>query len=447
MWHAWRRLAAVFALFWGAIGGVWPAAEAPGAPAIKATAVTLADQGEVTRVAIDLSDRPAYRIFFLSQPMRAVIDFPGLRWHLPAAAAAPGGLVAGYRTGAFDPSTGRLVLDLAAPARLRAARFETVSSRRGERLVLDFEPSSLDAFLAELQPPQLSGAKPEAPAATQVAGAAAPSVAAGARPAPPSGAKPEAPAATQVAGAAVPSVAAGARLAPRAPAKRLIAIDPGHGGIDPGAIGANGLFEKDLTLAVGREIRRQLEASGRYRVVLTREDDVFMRLRERVGKARTAGAELFISVHADTMANTQIRGASIYTLSEIASDAEAAALAARENRADVLGGVDLSQESKDVATILIDLAQRESMNLSAIFAGLLVAELAQDAQVLPTNPHRFAGFAVLKAPDIPSVLLELGYLSNRQDEALLARPHYRTKVAAAVVRAIDQYFARPGKRS
>jgi N-acetylmuramoyl-L-alanine amidase len=169
---------------------------------------------------------------------------------------------------------------------------------------------------------------------------------------------------------------------------------------------------------------------------------MFIQLRERVTRARAANADLFLSIHADTIGSAQTRGASIYTLSETASDAEAAALATRENRADIIAGVDLSVENKDVASILIDLAQRETMNRSAAFAHILVGELGRDIQLLPNRPHRFAGFAVLKAPDIPSVLLELGYLSNRQDEMLLGRPHHRAKIAAAVLRAIDDHFAR-----
>jgi N-acetylmuramoyl-L-alanine amidase len=231
-----------------------------------------------------------------------------------------------------------------------------------------------------------------------------------------------------------------ARTAPRPLRRRVVMLDPGHGGVDPGAVGASGIYEKEVTLAIAREVRRQLEASGRYKVGMTREDDVFVRLRDRIAKARTAGAELFISIHADAMRNRETRGASIYTLSETASDDEAAALAARENRADIIAGVDLSNENKDVMNILIDLAQRETMNHSASFGGLLVEELGRDIQLIPLKPHRFAGFAVLRAPDVPSALIELGYLSNRNDEQLLTRPHHRTKVAAALVRAIDRYF-------
>jgi N-acetylmuramoyl-L-alanine amidase len=169
-------------------------------------------------------------------------------------------------------------------------------------------------------------------------------------------------------------------------------------------------------------------------------------LRDRVAKARAVNADLFVSIHADSIGNRHTSGASIYTLSETASDSEAAALAQRENRADIIAGVDLSNETPEVATILIDLAQRETNNQSAILAGVLVQELAHDVPLLPAKPHRFAGFAVLKAPDIPSILVELGYLSNPDEERLLNRQHHRRKVAAGIVRSLDKYFAKHSVR-
>ena len=217
-------------------------------------------------------------------------------------------------------------------------------------------------------------------------------------------------------------------------------IDAGHGGVDPGAIGVRGTLEKNVTLAAARELRRQLEATGRYRVVMTRSDDTFLRLRERVNVARTNGAELFISLHADSHPNPNTRGLSVYTLSATASDKEAAALAQRENKADLIAGVNLSAESREVVDILIDLAQRETMNLSAHYAGMLVDNLREAVTLLPKT-HRFAGFAVLKAPDIPSVLVELGYMSNREEERLLRDPDYRRRLMGAIVRATDAYFA------
>jgi len=219
----------------------------------------------------------------------------------------------------------------------------------------------------------------------------------------------------------------------------MVYIDPGHGGPDPGTIGHDGAFEKNITLAVAQELQRQLVASGRYRVMLTRIDDRFVALRERFELARLDHADLFISLHADSSFVGDPRGASIYTLSETSSDAEAAALAAKENKADLIAGVDLSKQNVVVTSILIDLAQRETKNLSARFAERLVEELRRVTLLLP-NSHRYAGFAVLKAPDIPSVLIELGYLSNARDEALLLSAVHRAKLAAAMLRAIDGYF-------
>ncbi len=227
----------------------------------------------------------------------------------------------------------------------------------------------------------------------------------------------------------------------QAGALKLIVIDPGHGGVDPGATGVSGVREKTLMLAQARELKRRLEATGRFRVVLTRSRDVFVRLRKRIAVARGAGADLFISLHADTIANPKVRGGSIYTLSERASDKEAAALAARENKADMIAGVDLAGQNADVVNILIDLAQRNSMNESAIFAKILTAELSKTMRLL-RRTHRFAGFAVLKAPDIPSVLVELGYLSNPVDERNLRLTRHRAKIAQAFVRAVRGHFSR-----
>lgn len=225
------------------------------------------------------------------------------------------------------------------------------------------------------------------------------------------------------------------------PARRLIiAIDPGHGGPDPGTVGINGVLEKEVTLDIAKRLRRLIEASGRYDVVLTREDDVFVSLRDRMETGRRAEAALFISIHADSLGDARFRGASVYTLSDDASDAEAARLARKENRADVIAGTDLSSHDQTVASILIDLAQRNTNNKSIEFADVLAGELA-DVTALVRNTRRFAGFVVLKSPDVPSVLLELGYLSNPTDAANLAQPEYRDKLARATVRAIDRYLA------
>jgi N-acetylmuramoyl-L-alanine amidase len=424
----------------------------------QVTGIELREQGGATVVAIDLSRRVDYRVFFLNEPMRAIIDLPPVSWSLAGTMAAPRGLVAGYRYGLFDPTTARLVIDLSGPARVRVVRYDLLPGSARQRLVIELDHTTATAFAEQVQPWTQSITKPAAatprPAAPPgaaptmgLASAAAPKAEArvatpvAAPPAAPTAAPPQAPRVAAVVPAPPSSRPPGAR---RPEAKHVVVIDAGHGGVDPGTIGIGGTFEKDITLGVARELKRQLETTGRYKVALTRDEDIFVRLRDRVAKSRAAGAELFISIHADSMRNKETRGASIYTLSETASDDEAAALAARENRADIIAGVDLSHENKDVMSILIDLAQRETMNRSAVFAANLVDELGHEIQLIGLKPHRFAGFAVLRAPDVPSVLIELGYLSNRSDEQLLTHPRQRAKVAGAVVRAVDLFFQRRG---
>ncbi len=220
---------------------------------------------------------------------------------------------------------------------------------------------------------------------------------------------------------------------------RLIVLDPGHGGIDPGAIGISGVYEKDITLATAREVARQLEATHRYRVQLTRNDDDFVALQDRVATARAADSDLFLSIHADAVPDAGIRGASVFTLSEKASDREAAELAAHENRADLIAGIDLSRHEPAVSEILFDLARRQTNNLSIRLARQLVLELGREVRLL-NNTHRSAGFVVLKAPDIPSALVELGCLSNKEEDRLLQQAAYQRKLATSLVRSINDYF-------
>lgn len=229
---------------------------------------------------------------------------------------------------------------------------------------------------------------------------------------------------------------------PRDPARPLIVIDAGHGGHDPGAANAaRGLREKDVTLAIARAVRDELLREGGIRVAMTRDDDRFLVLQERYGIARRLNADLFLSIHADAADNHMARGATIYTLSETATDREAARLAARENRADILNGVDLGGKSDAISSILIDLAQRETMSRSASFAALLEREAKPLVAFRPT-PHRFAALIVLKAPDTPSVLFETGYISNDEDAAFLASRNGQDRVALGVARAAKVYFAR-----
>jgi N-acetylmuramoyl-L-alanine amidase len=222
------------------------------------------------------------------------------------------------------------------------------------------------------------------------------------------------------------------------PPPPLVMLDPGHGGKDPGAIGVSGTYEKHVSLASALELKHLLEAGGHYRVALTRARDVFVPLDERVARAQAQGAALFVSMHADALADHQVRGASIYTLSNTASDAQTAALAQRENSADRYGGPALSA-SPEVARILASLVRRETAVGSVRLARDLVGSLDQDVPMLP-NPERHAGFVVLKAADIPSVLVEMGFMSNPRDEAQLRRADHRKLVAVAMKRAVDAFF-------
>jgi N-acetylmuramoyl-L-alanine amidase len=221
---------------------------------------------------------------------------------------------------------------------------------------------------------------------------------------------------------------------------RVVALDPGHGGVDPGAIGPGGVYEKDITLATARELARQLAGTGRFRPLLTRRTDVFVPLRERVARARMEHAELFLSLHADALPDSAMRGLSVYTLSDQASDRETAALATRENRDNFVAGINLSRQPRDIAPVLLDLARRQTNNRSLTLAHAVVAELGRAVPLLE-KPHRAAGFAVLTAPDMPSVLVELGCLSNRVEERLLPQRAYQQRLAHALLRAIEDYFA------
>lgn len=222
----------------------------------------------------------------------------------------------------------------------------------------------------------------------------------------------------------------------------LVVIDPGHGGIDPGAISpSTGLKEKDVTLRIAKAIRDELLASGRVRVALTRDDDRFLVLQERYGVARKLKADLFISIHCDSVGGGEASGATVYTLSEVASDKEAARLAARENKADIIQGINLADASPDISSLLIDLTQRETMNNSASFAQLLGRE-AKPLVPVKTNFHRMASLVVLKAPDMPSILFETGYISNPRDAAFIDSREGRGKIAESVRRAVDIHFAR-----
>jgi N-acetylmuramoyl-L-alanine amidase len=222
--------------------------------------------------------------------------------------------------------------------------------------------------------------------------------------------------------------------------KPIVVIDAGHGGRDPGAVSKIGIKEKDITLPVSKRLARILNQTGRYDARLTRADDRFIRLHNRVKIAQRANADLFISIHADSVGNNVTRGASVYTLSDTASDAQTAKLAARENQADLIGGMDLNVEDEDVSAILIDLSMRESMNQSKILANKVIAGFRASGVETLRGPHRYAGFAVLKAPDIPSILIETGFVSNEAQARELLQPNHQNRIGRAILKSLDRYF-------
>jgi N-acetylmuramoyl-L-alanine amidase len=439
----------------------------PAKAAVDVLGIRLGVHPDKTRVVLDLSGGVPYRTLLLANPYRLVIDLDGVQWHLGPDGAPPGkGLVSGLRYGTYSGETRRLVIDLAGPVALQQTALIAGSGTVAARLVLDIAPTSANQFQAGaaggsgpslVALPDLTPATGSDPAAaTQLAAAIDPSATAPTPDLKPGGAATDQAnilltAATNSTPTASPlgnsdrsvvSLGFPPPLKPppsAGPVRPLIMLDPGHGGVDPGTVGTTGYFEKTLTLAMALELKRQIEADGRFRVQLTRDTDIFIPLRDRIAISRAAHADIFISLHADSNATAGHRGATVYTLSENASDAEAEALAAKENKADLIAGVDLTNENQMVTSILIDLAQRETKNQSVRLADYMVQELA-NGTLLNRNTHRFAGFAVLKAPDVPSILLELGYLSNKQDEKLLKTKAYRRKMAKAILEAIADYF-------
>lgn len=380
---------------------------------------------EGTGVRIDISATGSGRgtAFALDGPKRLVIDLPGVS--AGTLAFAGGGPVAGVRTAQFDAATARVVLDLAAPVRI------TASTAAAGRLSLVVAPASEAEFAGIVAAGRTPLAQPQPKVQAQV------------KP------QPQAlpPGATVTLARAEPVRAA---TSPRPPAARphprsglpVVVIDPGHGGKDVGTISVlGGKYEKDVVLGIALAIKKELDASGRVRAILTRGDDRYLRHRDRFELARRNRADLFISVHADSAPVPTASGATVYTLSETASDAEAARLATKENRSDIIAGVDLGIETSEVSDILIDLAQRETMNTSAQFAAILQRELRQDIKVR-SQFHRFAGFLVLKAPDVPSVLLETGYLSNSDDSKFLVSQAGQMRIARGVRRAVEEHFMR-----
>jgi N-acetylmuramoyl-L-alanine amidase len=415
----------------------------------EVTGIRFGEHGRQTRIVVDFDRRLGPTVRVLSDPPRLVLDLPEVRFRIrPDPLRSPRGLATGHRYGRLEPGRSRIVFDLSAPFRI-ARQFLLPPSRtsRWWRYVLDLEPeapaevaAAAGSRRAPLPTPRPQSVEAERPTATAQA-EPAPAPEEREPPASPSAAAEPAQPAAPEAAAPTPAARPDPAAKPAPVSKRpVIVLDPGHGGVDPGTVGVNGELEKHITLEMARALARELRQSGHYEVHLTRDDDRFIPLSERIAIARSLGADLFLSLHADSIADPRVRGASVYTLSEQASDAEAERLARKENRVDVLAGVDLSVQDEIVAGILIDLARRDTNNKSITFAETLIAEIGDVAELL-RRTRRYAGFAVLKSPDTPSVLLELGYLSNPRDAARLGDPRYRERLARAIVRAIDRYFA------
>jgi N-acetylmuramoyl-L-alanine amidase len=369
--------------------------------------IRIGEHDDRTRFVVEVSDPLALRVFTLANPNRIVIDLPAVQWHLDGPPRPTGtGAVRSYRYGLFRPGSSRFVIDLNKPMKVAEPQVLPPSGGYGYRIVIDLFPVTPEAFARTAGWP--ADLRARETAAEQLASL------------PP---LPTVPTAT----------------------KQVIVIDAGHGGIDSGTSGVNGLQEKDLVLDEAIRLGKELVKRANYIVHLTRDTDVYIPLRERVAIARSWHADLFISLHADSNPDPGVSGLSIYTLSESGSDREASALARKENQSDVIAGVDLGGGNANVAPILIDLAQRDTMNRSSLFASGAVEMLASATDILPRQPHRSAGFVVLKAPDVPAVLIELGYLSNENDAHQMNQASWRTGVARTIAGAVDRYFdKRPG---
>lgn len=362
--------------------------------AAVAIAADLATSSSTTKLTLTLSKAIDAKAFVMERPDRAVIDLAEVNFQLgPETGRKRDGVVASFRYGLFAPGRSRIVVDLAQPATV--GRIETVTRPRDGAVLLsiEFQRSDREGFR------RASVASDPAPAQRKVA-----------------------------------------ILPEPTDARPLIMVDAGHGGTDPGAIAATGVFEKDIVFGFAQALVTRLESSGRYRVRMTRDRDVFVPLSERVRLAREAKADLFVSIHADSISSApQVRGATIYTGSEKATDAESAKLAERENRADAAAGTESNEGPGHVADILQELTLRETRTFSSGFAKRLMTHLGPVME-MSAKPHREAGFQVLRSPDVPSVLVELGYLSSKHDLDLLQSEGWRAEVTGGMAKAIDAFF-------
>ena len=393
----------------------------PGAPNFPvASDARLAGDGKQTRFILDLDKPIQFRAFTLADPYRVVVDMPQVSFQLPAGTGTAGrGLVKAFRYGLVMPGGSRIVFDLTGPAKIANSYVLEAANGQPPRLVLELEEVDRTGFVQSLSPenrpelrPAIADAKPPA-AACRAAAAPKPARAAGSASGGRDRSRPW-------------------RHRQRHPVRRRKS-------------------EKNLVLGFGLALRDRIEKSGKYRVVMTRTDDTFIPLNDRVKVARNQSAALFVSIHADALPRREgdAQGATIYTLSDKASDAEAERLAEAENKADAIGGVNLTEEPTEVADILIDLAQRETRTFSNRFARLLMGEMKTTVR-MHKHPLKSAGFRVLKAPDVPSVLVELGYVSNKGDLEHLVSEDWRARTVGSMAQAIDAFspngWQRPDRR-
>ncbi|WP_435641011.1 N-acetylmuramoyl-L-alanine amidase [Micavibrio aeruginosavorus] len=394
--------------------------------ALTVTGIRFGAHEDKTRLVIDLNAPAQYRAFTLQGPDRLVIDLPHFGWTVGTITRPASTHVTDVRQGPTQPGISRIVIDMNQAIAIRGTMMLPRSGQNNDRLVIDYSPTTnpsaeKNRVFGTLQMNDAVAGNndlqtPAQNASVQtVSASAAQTVTPARKPSTPQNAIPKS-------------------------ERPLIVLDAGHGGDDPGALGPNGLKEKNITLAMARDLKKALEETGRYRVMMTRDKDVYLRLGHRVQIARHHNADLFISLHADSLDRKHVSGASIYTLSEKASDSESARLAERENQSDLIAGLDLSVEDEEVASILVNLAMRDTMNQSKFFANTIVDFMQNNSLSLLDNPHRYAGFAVLKAPDVPSVLIEAGFMSNNQEANKLNTPAHRARIAGAIVRGIDAYF-------
>jgi len=355
-----------------------------------------------TRFVADMTSTIDVSVFTLSDPYRVIVDIPEVRFGLDSEAGVDGrGLFTAFRYGQISPGKSRIVLDLSSPVKVDKAFVIPPADNQPARLVIDVVATDRDEFLAVEKAYRDTRRVEEAARRDRAITV------------PPAGGD---------------------------SGKFTVVLDPGHGGIDTGAKGRSGSVEKEITLAFAEILGKKLEATGRYNVFFTRTDDRFVALGDRVEIARSHGADLFVSIHANSFRGRSIRGTIVYTVSEGASDAMASEIAASENEADALAGLDIAAENSDeVLDILFDLTRRETRNFEMVFAQNLVNELRQSTSMFKV-PHQQAGFKVLKAHDFPSAMIELGFVSNAEDEKLLLSDAWRQKVGDSVVRAINAYF-------